>query len=60
MPTAAVPDFLPVLPEIFLGVTAMALLIVGVFRGEREAALVSWLAVGAVLVTIGLVLKLSV
>ena len=54
---AAVPSFLPALPEIFVGVTALALLMVGVFRGERSAALVSWLSVAAFVVAAVLVLK---
>jgi len=49
-PTAA-PDFLPALPEIALACGAMVLLLVGVFRGERSARLVSWLSV---LVLIGI------
>jgi NADH-quinone oxidoreductase subunit N len=49
-PTTA-PDFLPALPEIALACGAMVLLLVGVFRGERSARLVSWLSV---LVLIGI------
>jgi NADH-quinone oxidoreductase subunit N len=45
MPPAAVPDFLPALPEIMLACMAMLLLLVGVFRGEGSTRLVSWLAV---------------
>ena len=51
MPVAAVPDFLPALPEIALACAAMALLLVGVVRGEGSARLVSWLSV---LVLIGI------
>src|SRR5579863_5467720 len=51
MTPAAVPDFLPALPEIALAVAAMLLLLIGVFRGERSTRLVSWLAV---LVLIGI------
>src|SRR5712671_2093518 len=49
-------DLLPVLPEIVLAVGAMALLMFGAFRGERDAPMISWLAIllmlaaGAVLV----------
>ena len=39
------PDLLPALPEIVLACAAMALLLVGVFRGEGSTRLVSWLAV---------------
>jgi NADH-quinone oxidoreductase subunit N len=53
MPLAAAPDFLPALPEIALAIAAMALLLVGVFRGEGSTRLVSWLAV---LVLIGILI----
>src|SRR5215469_6583566 len=55
MPLSAAPDFLPALPEIALACAAMALLLIGVFRGEGSTRLVSWLSV---LVLIG-VLALS-
>ena len=45
MSPAAIPDFLPALPEIVLACAAMALLLVGVFRGEGSTRLVSWLSV---------------
>jgi NADH-quinone oxidoreductase subunit N len=45
MPLAAVPDFLPALPEMALAGAAMLLLLIGVFRGETSAKLVSWLSV---------------
>ena len=51
MPVVAAPDFLPALPEMALAVAAMVLLLIGVFRGEGSARLVSWLAV---LVLIGI------
>jgi NADH-quinone oxidoreductase subunit N len=41
------------MPEIFLAVGAMALLMLGVFRGNQSTRLVSWLTVG-VLVVVGL------
>ena len=48
MPTAhAVPDLTPALPEAVLAVAAMALLMLGVFRGDGSARTVSWLAVAA-------------
>lgn len=47
----AMPDLLPALPELFLACAGMLLLMVGVFRGEGSLRLVSWLAVGALLVT---------
>jgi NADH-quinone oxidoreductase subunit N len=51
-----VPSLLPALPEIFLACSAMALLMVGVFRGEGSTRLVSVLSVVALLVTAALVL----
>jgi len=39
------PALLPVLPEIVLALGAMALLMLGVFRGERSAGFVNWAAV---------------
>jgi NADH-quinone oxidoreductase subunit N len=53
MQAAAVPVFLPALPEIALACAAMLLLLIGVFRGEGSARLVSWLAV---LVLIGILI----
>ncbi|ACI98639.1 NADH-quinone oxidoreductase subunit NuoN [Rhodospirillum centenum] len=55
----AIPDFLPALPEMFLACAAMALLMLGVFRGADSTRLVSWLAVGAALVAGVLVLAAS-
>src|SRR5579862_6817653 len=51
MPTFASPDLSLALPEIALACAAMALLLVGVFRGEGSNRLVSWLSV---LVLIGI------
>jgi NADH-quinone oxidoreductase subunit N len=45
MPTLALPALMPALPEMLLACAAMTLLLVGVFRGEGSARLVSWLAV---------------
>ena len=45
MPQAPIPDFMPALPEIWLAGVAMALLMVGAFRGNKSTGLVSWLAV---------------
>src|SRR5580704_6740015 len=45
MPATALPDILPALPEIALAVAAMALLVIGVLRGEGSTRLVSWLSV---------------
>ena len=49
MPTLALPDLSPALPEIVLACAAMALLLIGVFRGEGSARLVSWLAVAVLI-----------
>ena len=49
---AALPALLPVLPEIVLALGAMALLMLGAFRGEQTAVAVSWLAI-ALLVAAG-------
>jgi NADH-quinone oxidoreductase subunit N len=38
-------DLLPVLPEIILGVGALALLMVGAFRGESTARAINWAAI---------------
>jgi NADH-quinone oxidoreductase subunit N len=51
MPLALAPDFLPALPEMALAGAAMMLLLIGVFRAEDSARLVSWLGV---LVLIGI------
>jgi NADH-quinone oxidoreductase subunit N len=52
----ATPDFLPLLPEIFLGVAAMALLILGVFQGDKAAREIAWLSVIALVIDMALVL----
>ena len=41
----ALPTLLPALPEIVLAVGAMALLMLGAFRGEQTAVAVNWLAI---------------
>jgi NADH-quinone oxidoreductase subunit N len=45
------PGILPALPEIFLGCSAMLLLLFGVFRGDGATRLISWLSVAALVVT---------
>src|SRR6266853_2882520 len=52
MPTVLPPDLSPALPEILLACGAMALLLLGVFRGEGSTRLVSWLAVGVLIGTL--------
>ena len=41
----ALPNLMPIVPELLIACSAMALLLLGVFRGEGSAASVSWLAV---------------
>jgi len=50
-----VPDLIPALPELFLALAAMVLMMVGVFRADRTSAVVSWLAVLALIVDLVLV-----
>jgi NADH-quinone oxidoreductase subunit N len=56
MPLAPLPAVLPALPEILVVCSAMALLMVGVFRGEGSTRLVSWLSVLALILVIGIAL----
>ncbi len=49
------PDFLPAIPEIFTAGAAMALLILGVFQGDKAAREITWLAVAALVVAFALV-----
>src|SRR6202140_481147 len=44
MPVVLPPDLSPALPELLLACGAMALLLLGVFRGESSTRLISWLA----------------
>ena len=53
MPLAALPDWLPALPELVLVCASMALLVIGVLRGEDSAKLVSWLSVIVLIATLG-------
>jgi NADH-quinone oxidoreductase subunit N len=61
MPLAQVPDLVPALPEIFLAVVAMALLLLGVFQKPgameetKSARLVSYLSIIALALTVLLV-----
>ncbi|AUN28957.1 NADH-quinone oxidoreductase subunit NuoN [Niveispirillum cyanobacteriorum] len=48
---ATFPDLAPALPEIFLACASMALLMIGVFRGEGSLRLVSWLTVASFIAT---------
>ena len=44
------------LPEIVLAVASMVILIIGVFKGDKQTPFVSWLSVGALVAVLGLVL----
>ena len=57
MNAQAVPAMLPVLPELVLAVGAMALLMFGVFRGERAAPVVNWAGI-ALLVGVAIIMAL--
>src|SRR5271166_6258773 len=59
MPLTPVPELLPALSEILTVCAAMALLMIGVFRGESSARLVSWLAVAALVVIAVVALSLG-
>ncbi len=50
-------DYATAAPEIFLAVSAMVLLMLGVFRGNQSTRLLSWLAVAVFAVTLVLVLQ---
>jgi NADH-quinone oxidoreductase subunit N len=61
MSAAVIPSFLPVLPESFLAVSTMALLLFGVFRREERAARdASWLAVLLLALTIALAAQFGI
>src|SRR5712691_7253245 len=49
MPLVPPPDLMPAMPEIVLACAAMALLLLGVFRGEGSTRLVSWLSVAVLI-----------
>ena len=66
MPLAQVPDLIPVLPELFLALVIMALLMFGVFQKGGRAEIdvnsfrvISWMAVVTLILTPLLVLALS-
>ncbi|WP_428247084.1 NADH-quinone oxidoreductase subunit NuoN [Ferrovibrio sp.] len=47
----------PAYPELWLSIAAMALLLLGVFKGEGSTRLVAWLSVAACAVTVLLILQ---
>jgi NADH-quinone oxidoreductase subunit N len=50
------PALAPAAPEIFLAISALVLLMLGVFRGDGDTRLISYLTVGVLLVAVVLVL----
>jgi len=54
----ALPALLPALPEIVLAVGAMALLMLGAFRGGHTAVAINWLAIGLLVAAGAIVLWL--
>jgi NADH-quinone oxidoreductase subunit N len=53
------PDLSPALPEIFLALSAMALLMIGVFRGDGSTRLVAWASVAVMVVAMLLTLNVG-
>jgi NADH-quinone oxidoreductase subunit N len=60
MEAYAPPPLSPALPEIWLACAAMALLLLGVYRGQGRERLVSWLAVLTLIVAFFLVAKVGI
>jgi NADH-quinone oxidoreductase subunit N len=56
MPHLVFSDVSPALPEMLLAAAAMGLLVLGAWRGEGSTRLVSWLAVAALIVILGVTL----
>lgn len=52
-------EWAPVLPEIFLAVTGMILLVAGVIRGNQSTSFISWCAIGAFAITGMLLLSIN-
>ncbi|MBT7287173.1 MAG: NADH-quinone oxidoreductase subunit N, partial [Rhodospirillaceae bacterium] len=50
-------DYATAAPEIFLAISSMVLLMIGVFRGNQSTKMLSWLAVAAFAVTLLLIIK---
>ncbi len=55
----SIPDLVPALPELWLAIAGMALLMVGVFSGNRSTQLLIWLSVVAIGSALLLVLYVS-
>ncbi len=56
MNATPLPDLMPALPEGWLAVAAMVLLMLGVFAGNSATRLVAWLSVAALGVALAMVL----
>ena len=54
-----VASLIPALPEIFMAISGMVLLMVGVFRGDRSTRAVSWAVVAVFIVTAFLISHVS-
>lgn len=52
-------NLIPVLPEIFLAIVAMGLLIVGAFQGNQSLRVLSWFGVGALAVALFILTRLD-
>ena len=59
MPISPVPNLVPALPEIWVGGSALLLLLYGVFRGNKSTREVAWLAVLVLGVAAGLLFALE-
>lgn len=57
MTSSLQPDLLVILPEIFLSIAAMVLLLLGVYRGDKSSALVHSLSIVVLLVALALVVR---
>jgi NADH-quinone oxidoreductase subunit N len=55
---SSVPALLPALPEIVLALGAMALLMLGAFRGEQAAPAVNWFSIGLLALAAAIVIVL--
>ncbi len=51
MPLPALQDYAPIFPEIFLAVSAMLLLMYGVFAGDSESEAPGWLGISLLVAT---------
>ena len=52
-------NLVPLMPEIFLAITAMGLLIVGAFQGNGTLRVISWFCVGALLLALFMLTRID-